>query len=175
MMNTFGSGRAPNSPLSSHMPLLVVFMLPMLVAAQQEPLEDRAPLSNPQDPVDTTPPILIPPDTHASRQAPLELMLEAARQPENIIGKTLVISDGMNDVMVGPILDLRRRLQDEELYLIVDATTYFNTATDYAVALRDVARMEGSRLVIPEAPGMHLLGLDYYANDYTDIEEQTPE
>lgn len=29
--------------------------------------------------------------------------------------------------------------------------------------------MEGDRLVIPEAPGMHLRGLEYYADGYADI------
>ena len=99
----------------------------------------------------------------------------AVHQPENFIGKTLVLDDGANAVTVGPVIDLRRRVQDQNLYLIVDATAYFNTAVEYAVAVSDVDRIEADTLVIPEAPGMHLRGLDYYPDDYIDVAEMTPD
>lgn len=180
IMNTFGFDRASRTlPFLARLsPASVLIVGALLcaalsapVVAQQDPSLTRDPLVNGQEPEDTTA-IPVPPDTHATRQAPLELMLEAARDPASVIGKTLVLHDGVNEVIVGPVKDLRKRLQDEELYLIVDATEYFNAPADYAVALSDVGRMEGTKLVIPEAPGMHLRGLDYYPDDYADVEGQ---
>lgn len=114
------------------------------------------------------------PDTHASRQAPVELLTLAGREPGAFIGKTLILHDGINRKTVGPVKDLRKRLQDEQLYLIVDAAAYFNTPVDYAVAVRDLDRIEGEELIIPETSGMHLNGLDYYPADYADVEVLVP-
>lgn len=80
----------------------------------------------------------------------------------------------MTSKTVGPVKDLRRRLQDEQLYLVVDAAAYFNTPVDYAVAVRDLDRIEGDQLIIPETSGMHLNGLDYYPEDYADVEVTAP-
>lgn len=113
-----------------------------------------------------------PPETHATQQASQTLLTMAVHEPENLIGKTLVLDDGTDAVTVGPVKAIRRRMQDQQLYLVVDATKYFNTKVDYAVAVSDVDRIEADTLVIPEAPGMHLRGLDYYPDDYTDV--QTP-
>ena len=114
------------------------------------------------------------PDTHASREAPAELIALAAREPERFIGKTLVLDDGVNAVEVGPVLDLRRRIKDGVLHVVVDATAYFNSPTHYAVAVRDLDRIDGDLLVTPEAAGMHLRGLDYYPEDYTDVMDTSP-
>lgn len=113
-------------------------------------------------------------DTHATG-ASVELIALAGREPERFLGKTLVLDDGSNHVIVGPVLELRKRIQDQEPHVIVDATDYFNTPTKYAVALRDIDRIEDDTLVIPEADGMHLRGLDYYPEDYTDLDSTAPE
>jgi hypothetical protein len=112
----------------------------------------------------------VPADTHATQQAPQELLNLAVHEPERFIGKTLILDDGVDTVTVGQVKDIRRRVQDQQLYLIVDAMAYFNTAVNYAVAVSDVDRMEADTLIIPEAPGMHLRGLDYYPADYTEIQ-----
>lgn len=106
--------------------------------------------------------------THATQEASTELLLRAAREPQAFVGKRLVLVDGPEVTKVGPVTALRKRIDDQELYLVVDAQEYFNSPTLYAIAVRDVERMEGDRLVIPEAPGMHLRGRQYYADDYTD-------
>ncbi|MES2605578.1 MAG: hypothetical protein V4603_11620 [Pseudomonadota bacterium] len=106
--------------------------------------------------------------THATQEAPDDLMEMAAHQPELFVGKTLVLVDGAKITPVGRVLAMRKRLEDQHLYLIVDATQYFNSPTEYAVAVKDVARLEGDRVIIPEAPGMHLKGMEYYAKDYND-------
>ena len=155
--------------------LLCFVLLPGVpVIAQQERPVEQEPLAAEPETGDAT---LVPPlpDTHATQQAPQELLTMAVHQPENFIGKTLVLDDGANAVTVGPVIDLRRRVQDQNLYLIVDATAYFNTAVEYAVAVSDVDRIEADTLVIPEAPGMHLRGLDYYPDDYIDVAEMTPD
>ncbi|MGV3590955.1 MAG: hypothetical protein ACO1PZ_04645 [Gammaproteobacteria bacterium] len=115
------------------------------------------------------------PETHASAEAPAELVALSAREPERFIGKTLVLDDGVTAVEVGPVLDLRKRVADQEPYVIVDATAYFNSPTEYAVSVRDLDRIEGERLVTPEVEGMHLRGLEYYPEDYVDIRDTSPE
>lgn len=115
------------------------------------------------------------PATHASAEAPAELVALSAREPERFIGKTLVLDDGVTAVEVGTVLDVRKRIVDQEPYVIVDATTYFNTPTEYAVSVRDLDRIEGERLVTPEVEGMHLRGLEYYPEDYVDIRDTSPE
>jgi hypothetical protein len=114
-------------------------------------------------------------ESHATSAAPAELVALAAREPERFIGKTLVLDDGVNAVKVGPVLELRKRILDQEAYVIVDAAAYFNTPTRYAVAVRDLERIEGDLLVTPEVAGMHLRGLDYYAEDYVDLDDSSPE
>ncbi|MES2625238.1 MAG: hypothetical protein V4628_08160 [Pseudomonadota bacterium] len=154
--------------------LLILAMLPVLVAAQNEPAADEHdPALDPQD-TNSTNSTATPHDTHASQQASDDLLIMAAHEPEKLIGKTLILDDGTDAKTVGPVLDIRRRLQDLELYLIVDAMQYFNSAGEYAVAVRDVDRIEADTLIIPEAPGMHLRGLDYYPDDYTGIEDTLP-
>lgn len=115
------------------------------------------------------------PPTHASMEAPPELVALVGLEPERFIGKTLVLDDGVTAVEVGPVLALRKRIADQEPYVIVDATGYFNTPTEYAVSVRDLDRIEGERLVTPEVEGMHLRGLDYYEEDYVDIRSTAPE
>lgn len=115
------------------------------------------------------------PPTHASTEAPVELVAMAAREPERFIGKTLVLDDGVTGTEVGPILELRKRIADQDPHVIVDATRYFNTPTKYAVSVRDLDRIEDDKVITPEVEGMHLRGLEYYPEDYTDIESTAPE
>ena len=168
MTNTFSLAGKPSSHLTAHKSLLICcLLLPALAGAQPEvPDQELLPELNAER--DAVPAERVPP-THANRPASNELLQEAALHPVNIIGKTLVLNDGESEIQVGPVKDLRKRRQNEELYLVVDASSYFNTTIDYAVALKDVGRMEGNRLVISEAPGMHLRGLEYYADDYTNV------
>jgi len=116
-----------------------------------------------------------PPNTHATSPAPPELVALAAREPERFLGKIVVLVDGVNKVTVGPVLALRKRVLDQEPYLIVDATAYFKAPTQYAVAVRDLDHIESNRLIMPEADGMHLRGLEYYEEDYTALESTAPE
>jgi len=169
MTAIYGLVRLPVKSRASR-PLLFICLalLPViLVAAQRETTPEQDPLAEEQETADTT--LATPPETHAIQQAPQELLTMAVHQPENFIGKTLILDDGTNAVTVGPVIDLRRRVQDQDIYLIVDATAYFNSAVQYAVAVSDVDRIEADTLIIPEAPGMHLRGLDYYPDDYTDV------
>ncbi len=136
----------------------------LLIAAEQEPQDQQEQLP-PEQELNVNPPA-----THATQQAPQELLSMAVHEPETFIGKILILDDGVDAVTVGPVKDIRRRKQDQQLYLIVDAKAYFNTAVNYAVAISDVDRIEADTLVIPEAPGMHLRGLDYYPDDYSDVE-----
>jgi hypothetical protein len=112
---------------------------------------------------------------HATIPAPPELVALAAREPEQFIGRTLVLDDGVNAVEVGPVLALRKRILDQEAYLVVDATSYFKSPTQYAIAVKDLDRIEDGLLVMPEADGMHLRGLEYYAQDYAELETTSPE
>lgn len=102
---------------------------------------------------------------HANRQASDELLKTARLQPDTFIGKTLRFSNGTT---IGPVLDMRRRNQDNQLYLIVDATRYFNESTEYAVAVKDLNRLDEEYVIMPMVRGMHLRGLVYYPEDYTD-------
>lgn len=146
--------------------MALTFLSPLPNAAELEPELQEDPLA----PGEVIPPVT-PDSTHANREAPQELMNMAVHQPENFIGKTLILDGGANDdVIVGPIKDIRRRVQNQQLYLIVDATDYFNTQVDYAVAVRDLDRIEEDTVVIPETPGMHLNGMDYYPDDYTEVQ-----
>src|SRR5690606_3940134 len=92
---------------------------------------------------------------------------------QSLVGKTLILNDGLDGITVGPVMDVRRRLQDDALYVIVDASTFFKTPTTYAVAVEDLDKVEDDTLIIPEVAGMHLRGLDYYAEDYTDPDDIT--
>jgi hypothetical protein len=57
----------------------------------------------------------------------------------------------------------------------VDATAYFNTPTKYAVAVKDIARLTADRVMMPESAGMHLRGLEYYPEDFTDLADTSPQ
>jgi hypothetical protein len=152
------------TPMLLVMLLMAMFPASVMTAAEQGPQDQQEQLT-PEQELNTTAPA-----THATQQAPQELLNMAVHEPERFIGKNLILDDGVDAVTVGPVKSIRRRLQDQQLYLIVDARAYFNTAVDYAVAVSDVDRIEADTLVIPEAPGMHLRGLDYYPDDYADIE-----
>ncbi len=107
---------------------------------------------------------------HTTMEAPPELVALVQREPDQFIGMQLVLDDGVKAITVGPVLALRKRVLDQEPYLIVDATSYFNTPTQYAVALKDLDRIEAGTLVTPEAAGMHLRGFEYYADEFIDLE-----
>jgi hypothetical protein len=111
-----------------------------------------------------------PGSAHATTPASPELVTLVTREPEQFIGHTLVLDDGVNAVHVGEVLALRKRVLDQEPYLVVDATSYFNAPTQYAVAVKDLDRIEDGLLVMPEADGMHLRGLEYYEEDYAELE-----
>ena len=136
-----------------------VLLLPAAALAQSpEPIEEI--------PLETD----IPPQTHANRPAPSDLLQEAGLRPSSFVGKMLVLHDTEGEMEVGPVLEIQRHRENQKLYLIVDATRYFKTETEYAVAVNDVARLEETRIIVTEAPGMHLRGIEYYAEDYEDVD-----
>lgn len=145
-------------------PWLCLLLLPAALHAQQAAPLDDGPASN-----------AVPTDSHANRPAPRDLLQEAGLRPSSFIGKMLVLHDEDGEMEVGPVLDLRRHKQNQRLYLIVDATRYFKTETEYAVAVNDLTRLEETRVIASEAPGMHLRGIEYYADDYADIETTVAE
>lgn len=116
-----------------------------------------------------------PGSAHATSEAPAELVALAAREPDRFLGKTLVLHDGTEAVRVGPVLALRKRILDQEAYLIVDATSYFKVPTQYAIAVRDLDRIDADMVRMPEADGMHLRGLEYYPEDFIELESTAPE
>jgi hypothetical protein len=111
----------------------------------------------------------LPPNSHATVEAPPELIGLISREPERFIGKTLVLAEGTQTKTVGPVLSVRKQLKDQNVYLIVDATGFFNSPTNYAVAANNLDRIEDGKLITPAAPGMHLLGQQYYPDDYEDL------
>jgi hypothetical protein len=174
MNASYGSTGSPRFRASFSFLLLGFWLSPLLLhAAQQDAPAAQEPLVDEQQAPNALP--AMPTETHATQQAPQELLSMASHEPENFIGKLLVLDDGASVITVGPVKDLRKREQDQQLYLIVDATAYFNSAVDYAVAVKDVDRIEDDKLIIPEAPGMHLRGLDYYPDDYSDIKVPSTE
>lgn len=106
-------------------------------------------------------------DSHAAG-APNTEMLQAARaHPDEFIGKTLKFDGGDE---VGPIKDIRRRTQDEHLYLVVDAAAFFNEKVDFAIPVGDLIRFDDKFVYIAMAPGRHLRGMEYYPKDYEDVD-----
>lgn len=117
-----------------------------------------------------TAPMIMPPNanSNASRQADPELLRMAAQEPEKFVGKMLSYDNGN---LIGRILNVRRRVDDRNHYLIIDATEYFNSDTEFAVPMNDVARMNDDSVIVLEAEGMHLRGMEYYADDYVEAGE----
>lgn len=111
---------------------------------------------------------------HTTMEAPVELVALVLREPDQFLGRELVLDDGVKAVTVGPVLALRKRVLDQEPYLIVDATSYFKAPTQYAIAVKDIDRFEGGMLIMPEAAGMHLRGLEYYAGDFVELKSANP-
>lgn len=108
--------------------------------------------------------------SHASGAANRELMSQANRSPEQFIDKKVFLEDGRE---IGSLLNIQRSLRDDRLYLILDATEFFNTPTEYAVPAEDMRSLQDDTLIIAEYTGMHLRGLEYYEEDYVDIDEES--
>lgn len=150
--------------------LLMVSALPSLsgsVAAQNA--EQVLPQEEPSTPDSGQ---YQPESTHAVREADTDLALYILNNPAEFIGRNLTFVDG---TVIGPILDLRRKVDDLELYLVVDASAYFNDETTYAVKVQDVESFDEESVKVPEDAGMHLRGQVYYAEDYTDADDFNPE
>lgn len=111
-------------------------------------------------------------DSHASGAANIELLRAAGRSPEKFIGKKVVLEDGRK---IGSVLNIQRSLRDDQFYLILDATEFFNNPTEYAVPAEDMRRLVDDTLIIAEYTGMHLRGLEYYEDDYVDIADPDTE
>jgi hypothetical protein len=141
-------------------------------AHEQQALEQDAAIEHEPSPsaANQQPPL----SSHATVEASPELGGLAAREPEQFIGKKLILTDGSETKPVGPVLAVRTQLKDQRVYLIVNATEYFNSPTQFAVAVANVDRIEGENLITPAAPGMHLLGQQYYAGDYADLPKPIP-
>lgn len=107
-------------------------------------------------------------ESHADGAVNKELMRSAGRSPEQFIDKQVVLEDGRK---IGSVLNIQRSLRDDRLYLILDATEFFNNPTEYAVPAEDMRSLQDDTLTIAEYTGMHLRGLEYYEADYVDIDD----
>jgi hypothetical protein len=152
------------------LPLILCLASPAIMLAQQQQLPPQEVLEDEHEPEPTAvDDPNAPVSSHATVEAPPELIGLISREPERVIGKTLVLSEGTQTKPVGPVLAVRKQVKDQRAYMIVDATQFFNSPTQYAVAVGALDRIEGDRLITPAAPGMHLLGQQYYAEDYEDL------
>jgi len=106
-------------------------------------------------------------DSHAGGGANTEALQKARADKEAFVGKELFFSNGQD---VGKIKDIRRWTRDNELYMIVAAQPFFNEDVDYAVPVGDVSRVLEDRVELPESPGMHLRGMQYYPEDFKDMD-----
>lgn len=150
-----------------------VLLLSRQAVAQEEPLLEQT--TQNQESGELTTSIehpLTQDESHARREAGLKLLKQANLNPQLFVGKTLTLENGKT---VGEVLMVKRKLDNLFLYLIVDATPYFNEPTEYAVAVRDVSTIIGDRVFIELASGMHLRGLTYYPEDYTEAGDNFPE
>lgn len=154
------------SPTRAALLLLAVSTLARPLTAQDTELQPA------QEPPGAVTGRYEPESTHAVREADTDLALYILNNPDEFIGRNLTFVDG---TLIGPILDLRRKVDDLELYLIVDASAYFNDETTYAVKVQDVESFDEASVKVPEDAGMHLRGLVYYAEDYTDADDFSPE
>lgn len=111
-------------------------------------------------------------ESHSRREASDSLLLLASQNPEVFFGKTLMLKNGRE---VGPVIAVRRKLDNLFLYLVIDATTYFNEPTIYAVQVSDIESMTDTRVLMSQDQGMHVRGLVYYEDDYTAPNEHFPE
>jgi hypothetical protein len=92
---------------------------------------------------------------------------QMAKQSKNaFVGKDLYFSNGHE---VGKILDVRRWSRDKQLYMIVAAGPFFNEDVDYAVPVEEISRVADDRVELPEDPGLHLRGMEYYPEDFEDM------
>lgn len=111
-------------------------------------------------------------NTHGAIQADPELLKTIRNDPGMFIGKKLEFTSGEP---IGPITDVRRHAENLELYFIVDATEFFNSATMYAVEAKDVESYTEDAVLMPMAEGMHLRGRMYYPEDYTEVDDYLAE
>jgi|GEM_PF-6142514 len=125
-------------------------------AEQGEPVPDRLSRTN-------TPDI----ETHASGADNTKALQTARSDKEAFVGKELYFSNGQD---IGKIKDVRRWSRDGELYMIVAAKPFFNEDVDYAVPVGEVSRVLKDRVELPEGPGDHLRGMEYYPEDFKDMD-----
>jgi hypothetical protein len=107
----------------------------------------------------------------STTEAPAALVELITREPERVVGKTLVLVEGDLTRTVGPVLDVRKRREDQRPYLIVDGSRYFAVPAQFVVAVHHLDRIDGNELITPAYPGMHLRGMEYDADDYEDLPE----
>jgi hypothetical protein len=106
-------------------------------------------------------------ESHAGGGDNTEALQLARADKTAFVGKELFFSNGQD---VGKIKDIRRWTRDSELYMIVAAKPFFNEDVDYAVPVGDVSRVLKDRVELPESPGMHLRGMQYYPEDFEDVD-----
>jgi hypothetical protein len=105
-------------------------------------------------------------ESHAGGGDKTEALQLARADKTAFVGKELFFSNGQD---VGKIKDIRRWTRDNELYMVVAAKPFFNEDVDYAVPVGDVSRVLKDRVELPESPGMHLRGMQYYPEDFKDM------
>lgn len=94
-------------------------------------------------------------------------MADSKKSLQKAVGKTMIFTDGQ---VIGPVLAVVKRSQDSGIYLLVDATKFFNQEVKYVVSISDVDEITDDAVKVHKDGGDHLRGMVYYAEDYTLVE-----
>jgi len=165
---TTGNPQYPNSKLSVLAGLLVVALGWACLAHSQTGIAQTYD-NEAEDELDFP---LSDSETHTRIEAEKELRVQAALYPETLVGRAVRLESGEP---VGEVLNVRRHLDNLYIYLVVDATDWFNAPTTYAISVREVERLEAGDIVMELNAGMHVAGMTYYPEDFTSVKNNFPE
>lgn len=108
------------------------------------------------------------PDAESTDEAARAVSTLISDDPDQAIGKTLVLADGAQMKPVGPVLAVRKQRGDQRIYLIVEDSGSLASKMQYAVPAEDLDRIEHDHLIL-DVPGMKFSGIEYDADDYEDL------
>ena len=95
-----------------------------------------------------------------------EMIKLAQTNQAAFIGKTLYFTNGQE---VGKVDGVKRWNRDHNIYLVVAAKPFFHDDVQFAVPVSDLKGIEGDKVLIREDAGDHLRGMQYYAEDYSNV------